>query len=55
MKKQYERPELTVYGTVEQLTQLYGNSSASDALIWGNVAFDPPGFNFGSRDIVISK
>ena len=52
MKQTYETPKLSIHGTVEQMTQMMGSSSASDAIIWGNLTFDPPGFN-GSQDLVI--
>jgi hypothetical protein len=55
MKNKYETPKLIVHGTVEQMTQLLGSMSASDAIIWGSLVFDPPGFDLGSRDIVIPK
>jgi len=53
MKQPYETPKLTVHGTVEQMTQLIGSANASDSIIWGNIIFDPPGFDNGSQDWII--
>jgi hypothetical protein len=53
MKQVYETPKLSIHGTVEQMTQLMGNSSASDAIIWGNITFDPPGLDLGSQDLIV--
>ena len=53
MKQPYETPKLTVHGTVEQMTQLIGSTNASDSIIWGNIIFDPPGFDNGSQDWII--
>jgi hypothetical protein len=55
VKQTYETPKLVVHGTVEQMTQLLGSASASDAIIYGTLVFDPPGFDLGSQDIVISR
>ena len=35
-RKNYSSPQLTVHGSVEQLTQLSGNSSVRDVLIMGS-------------------
>jgi hypothetical protein len=55
MKQAYETPKLITHGTVEQMTQLIGSQSASDAIIWGNLVFDPPGLDIGSQDLVIPR
>ena len=55
MRKEYEAPRLIVHGTVEQMTQLIGATNASDSIIWGNIIFDPPGFDNGSQDWIIKK
>ena len=53
MKKTYETPELTVHGTVEELTQAFGSASAQDTIIYGSFSFPGSG---GSQDgIVIPK
>jgi hypothetical protein len=52
MKKTYETPELTVHGTVEDLTQALGSSSAADYVIIGGRSFGHPLLD-GSQDFVI--
>ena len=37
MKKQYVKPEVTAYGRIDALTQIFGEVSAGDAL------YDPNG------------
>jgi hypothetical protein len=51
MKEAYTQPRLTVHGTIEQMTQLFGPSSASDSLIIGSLVFGP--LPLGSEDLVI--
>jgi hypothetical protein len=55
MKQAYETPQLVTHGTIEQMTQLIGSHSATDTIIWGNRAFDPPGLDAGSQDLVIPR
>jgi hypothetical protein len=51
VKKTYHAPKLIVHGTVEELTQAFGNSAAADTIYWpdGTVY----GYDDGSRDGVI--
>lgn len=53
MKKTYAQPQLTAYGTVEQLTQSNGTSTSSDSIhfVGPTLPIDPLG---GSRDITIT-
>ena len=39
MKKSYETPTLIVHGSVEDLTQALGDSSASDYIVIGGRSF----------------
>lgn len=48
-KKSYQTPELTVYGTVAEITQAFGSSSASDLIVLGSISFSLPGVT-GSVD-----
>lgn len=50
MKKPYETPKLIVHGTVEGMTQAFGNSGAADTILYGTFSF--PG-NGGSQDGVV--
>jgi hypothetical protein len=50
MKDTYETPKLTVHGTVNEMTQAFGASSAADTIIYGQFTF--PG-NGGSQDGIV--
>jgi hypothetical protein len=53
MKRTYETPKITILGTIEEITQAFGSSSAADALYIGGTPLPSPpgGFGFtGSRD-----
>ena len=47
MKIKYEAPKLTVHGTVEDMTQFFGSSTATDTLFF---AGRPYGSGLGSTD-----
>ncbi|MEO8132467.1 MAG: lasso peptide [Betaproteobacteria bacterium] len=47
MKIKYEAPKLTVHGTVEDMTQFFGPSTAADTVFFGTTPF---GAGFGSTD-----
>lgn len=38
-KKSYAKPQLTVHGTVAEITKVLGDSNASDTLIIGGISF----------------
>jgi hypothetical protein len=48
MKSKYETPKLIVHGTVEDMTQFFGASTATDTLYFGTQPFGSGGF--GSTD-----
>ncbi|HHP7229380.1 MAG TPA: lasso peptide [Xenococcaceae cyanobacterium] len=49
MKKKYVQPQLYIHGSVEQLTQIAGNSGSGDTLFFNGVA---TGFESNdSRDV----
>ena len=50
MKKTYETPKLVVHGTVENLTNVLGASSATDTLFIAGQPFGG-GFTDGSSDL----
>jgi hypothetical protein len=50
MKKTYETPKVTVLGTIEEITQAFGSSSATDTIYYGSLTF--PG-NGGSQDGIV--
>jgi hypothetical protein len=52
MKKVYTAPQLTVHGSVEELTQVIGRSSAQDFFILAGNNVNPSvvGFTDGSSD-----
>lgn len=50
MKEIYETPKLIVHGTAEEMTQAFGNPSATDLIYLGSSVF---GEHDGSRDGVI--
>ena len=52
MKKAYETPKVIVHGTVEEMTQAFGTSSAIDTIIYGSFAFQGTGSQDG---IVVPK
>ena len=52
MKASYETPKLIVHGTVEQMTQFWGSSSATDAIYIGTYGPIEIG-TIGSRDLII--
>jgi hypothetical protein len=53
MKRTYETPKITILGTIEEITQAFGSSSATDTIYFGGAAYG--GFT-GSRDgIVVPK
>jgi len=49
MKKQYHVPTLTVHGSVESITQMFGNSSRKDFLFFsgGSVSIGTTGSEDG--------
>ena len=51
MKNTYETPKLIVHGTVEELTNALGVSSAQDALIIAGQPYG--GYTDGSSDIIV--
>ena len=51
MKQAYEKPQLTVHGTIEHMTQILGDNNASDSLIIGRLVFGP--LPIGSEDCVV--
>ena len=54
MKNTYETPKLIVHGTVEEMTQHFGSSSASDVIYIGG--YDSIPGHGGSQDgIVVPK
>ena len=54
MKKIYSRPELTVHGNVEALTQSVGPNPAKDFFIIGGSPISPPAGSDGSSDFRFS-
>lgn len=50
-KKQYVKPELNTYGSIEQLTQASGSTPVADQVIQNGVALSIP--TDGSGDIVV--
>jgi hypothetical protein len=51
MKKAYNAPKLTIYGSVEEITQAVGQSSASDTIFFNGQPIQIQGLpNTGSRD-----
>jgi hypothetical protein len=50
MKKVYTAPQLTVHGSVEELTQMIGRSTAQDFFIFAGSTVDV-GFSDGSTDL----
>jgi hypothetical protein len=50
MKQVYTAPQLTVHGSVEELTQVIGRSSAEDFFIFAGSTVDV-GFTDGSSDL----
>jgi hypothetical protein len=50
MKKTYETPKVTVLGAIEEITQAFGSSSATDTIYYGSLTF--PG-NGGSQDGIV--
>ncbi|PSO63439.1 MAG: putative RiPP precursor [Cyanobacteria bacterium QH_2_48_84] len=46
MKKPYKTPKLTIHGNIENLTQMLGEASAQDALVW---AGDPIARSSGAK------
>ncbi|MBD2298751.1 MULTISPECIES: lasso peptide [Nostocales] len=53
MKKTYEAPQLTNYGSVQNITNAFGRRGAQDNFIIGNETFPAVGFE-GSRDGVVT-
>ena len=51
MKQAYETPRLVEHGTVEQLTQAFGSSSATDTIYYGSYGGFPG--HGGSQDGVV--
>jgi len=51
MKDTYETPQLVVHGTIEELTNAAGVSSAQDALIIAGQPYG--GYTDGSSDIIL--
>jgi hypothetical protein len=49
MKRTYETPKITVLGTIEEMTQAFGSSSATDTIYIGGTPLPYGGFT-GSRD-----
>ncbi|HEY9621778.1 MAG TPA: lasso peptide [Crinalium sp.] len=54
MKKVYTAPQLTVHGSVEDLTQVIGRSSAQDFFIFAGQTVNV-GFTDGSSDLEFGK
>jgi hypothetical protein len=52
-KKSYQTPELTVYGTVAEITQAFGNTSVADMVFIGSSNVQQGFPSVGSRDGVI--
>jgi hypothetical protein len=50
MKKAYETPQLIVHGTVEEITQAFGNPATRDTIFLGSTVF---GEHNGSQDGII--
>jgi hypothetical protein len=54
MKQVYTAPQLTVHGSVEELTQVIGRSTAEDFVFFAGSTVDAvPGFTDGSSDLEI--
>jgi hypothetical protein len=51
MKKTYNTPKLTIYGTVDRITQAFGDPNLNDTIYLGQTTF---GFQ-GSQDGVVVK
>jgi hypothetical protein len=47
MKKSYNTPKLTIHGTMDEITQAFGNSPATDTIYIGGKPF---GSSTGSVD-----
>jgi hypothetical protein len=47
MKKAYNAPQLTVYGSVQDVTQAFGGGGAKDTFIIGNNPTPIPGESLG--------
>jgi hypothetical protein len=56
MKKTYEKPKITVLGTIEEITQAFGSSSAADVIYFGGQPLPTLMPTHGSQDgIVVPK
>ncbi|BAY16328.1 hypothetical protein NIES21_21540 [Anabaenopsis circularis NIES-21] len=53
MKKAYEAPKLTNYGSVQNVTNAFGRPGVKDSFQIGGQTFPAPGDITGSRDGVV--
>ena len=53
MKKAYTRPNLTTYGSVQQLTKGNGTIAVGDSIVFSDLPNQPTVEAFGSVDLVI--
>ncbi|WP_413199911.1 lasso peptide [Nostoc piscinale] len=54
MKKSYATPQLTNYGSVQNITNAFGRPGIKDNFILGNQSFPAPDGITGSRDGIVT-